>query len=269
MTETIPPPPTPPPASLRRDGPFALLAAGGEALRTVPGLSWFLIKGFLLLYLLFAALGAVVTTLTYVYAVAPLLDWAAGNGEPLGWWAELLHSVVLFFTWIVQGVLLGASLLLAFVVALVMMSVWFEALAERILRHRRGGATPEGGFSLAAWVGSILSALRDGIWLVVLVVASLALGFVPVAGPFLVFAVTCYVLGWEVREPYIAVRVGLGDDRKALRRGLSFWTLRVGALPALLTMIPVVGWVLLPLAMTRLVAGVAWSSEQPQSETAP
>jgi uncharacterized protein involved in cysteine biosynthesis len=86
--------------------------------------------------------------------------------------------------------------------------------------------------------------------------------FVPLVGPFLTFALASYLMGWEVREPYLAVRAARGEDLGALRRGLHGWTLRAGTLIVLLAMVPWLGWLLAPVILTYQVAGVAWLSER-------
>jgi uncharacterized protein involved in cysteine biosynthesis len=99
-------------------------------------------------------------------------------------------------------------------------------------------------------------------WLVLLALLSLGLGFVPVVGPLLVLLVQSYLLGREVRDPYLVVRAAWGDDPLTARKGLTLWTVWAGLLPFALAMLPVIGWVLLPVAMVHLVAGFAWRGEE-------
>jgi hypothetical protein len=40
------------------------------------------------------------------------------------------------------------------------------------------------------------------------------------------------------------------------------WTIAQGALPVALGLLPVIGWLLLPLAMILAVAGIAWEGER-------
>ncbi len=98
--------------------------------------------------------------------------------------------------------------------------------------------------------------------MLLLAALALAVGFIPFVGPILAIGIAGYVLGWEVREPYLIARESLGDDPKSLRQGLRWWTMRIGLLPVVLAMIPWIGWLLLPAALTYQVAGVAWAGER-------
>ncbi len=250
-----------PAAALPRRGPLALLASGREALREVPGLRAFIFRGFLLNYGVFAVCAVLGMGLIYTFVVEPigagLSAWSLGEGFLWETLAFLLQIVL----WIAQLLLMAGTLLLSFFLALVLMSFWFEALAGRIVAHCRQGA--EGPpFSLKAWAATLLRSLRESARLILLAVAALLLGFIPVVGPVLVVLVNAYLLGWEVRNPYLLAREESGDDPAQLRRGLKLWTVRVGLLPVLLAMGPILGWALLPAAMIYLVAGFAWQGER-------
>ena len=70
------------------------------------------------------------------------------------------------------------------------------------------------------------------------------------------------LMGWQVREPYLLVRESLGGDHKALRKGMAWWTVRAGLLAVFLAMIPIVGWIVMPMILIYQVAGMAWVNEQ-------
>jgi uncharacterized protein involved in cysteine biosynthesis len=145
------------------------------------------------------------------------------------------------------------------------MGVWFESLVSRIIAHHRGSPGASRPFRLVAWATGLGRALADSVWLLVLAVLALLLAFVPVVGPFLVVAVESYLLGREVRDPYLVVRADLGEEARPLRGGLMTWTMITGGLPFVLAMVPVLGWALLPITVTYLVAGFAWRGEAARS----
>jgi uncharacterized protein involved in cysteine biosynthesis len=241
-----------------------LLVGGRTAFRTVPRLRGFMLRGFLLNLAVFGVLAAVVMGLLYQFAVQPLSAQITQATAGEGLVAGLITGVLNALLWLTQALLLAASLVFSFLVALALMSLWFEALAGRIVAHFRGPGAEEAAprFSLGAWLAGIGRSLKASLGLLLLSLLSVGLGFVPVAGPLLVIAINAYLLGWEVREPYLVVREGLGDDPRALRRGLRLWTARAGLVPLVLAFIPWIGWVLLPAAMITLVAGVAWEGER-------
>jgi len=255
-SSTVPAPP------LARANPLSLFAAGRQAVREVPRLRAFVVMGFLLNYLLFAVLVAVVLGVGYVYVVQPLSQGLEAWGAGEGFWRGLLVGILNAVLWLTQALLLAATVLFGFLVSLSLMSLWYEGLAERIVAHLRPGGEAPAPFRLGAWVGSLGRALKDSLGLLGLSLLAIALGFIPLLGPVLVLLIGSYLMGREVRDPYLTVREGAGDDPRALRRGLTWWTLRTGFLPVLLAMVPVVGWLLLPFAMVYLVAGFAWQSER-------
>ena len=255
-------PEQPPGASVTRAGPLALLAGGRAAFRQVPGLRGLLLQGFVLLYGVFAALGGLALGGVYHVLVQPLSQRMAALDAAGNVFLELLLPLLSGLVWLAQALLLAATLLLAFVLSLSLLSLWFEALAGRVSAHARGGGPAEAPFRLGAWLRSLGRALADNGFLLALAVLALLLGFLPVLGPLLTFALGSYLLGWEVREPYLAVRAARGEALRDLRRGRLGWTLRVGALPMLLALVPWLGWLLLPVVLVYQVAGVAWLSER-------
>ena len=255
-----------PEASLRLGSPLSLLRSGRRAFREVPGLRLFLLTGLALNYAVFLLVGGAVMAGLYFFVVQPLGAslgaWSGGEGFLAG----LLSAVLTALLWLTQLLLMAASLLLSFLLALSLMTLWFEALAGRIVAHCRGGTgSAEEAFSLGAWLKGLGRSLKDGLRLILLSFLALLLGFIPVVGPFLVIGINSYLLGWEIREPYLAVRESSHEARRNLRRGTLAWTISAGFLPVVLALVPLLGWLLLPAALIYLVAGVAWQAEQGRS----
>lgn len=249
--------------NVEKKGPIALFSSGGKAFKTVPGLKSFVFKGFLLNYLVFIIVATMGWFLLYNYVAAPLLEMYGDTGGAEGFWASLLATTISALIWVLNLLLMSAVIVFSFLVSFALMSLWYEALAGRIVAHFRGDAAgPEIKFNLKRWVGNLGRSLKDSMALILLSLFSLTTGFIPVIGPVIMLAINSYLLGWEVRDPYLVVRQEMGEGRDALTKGLRFWTMRVGLLPLVLALIPWVGWALLPFTMIYLVAGVSWVSEQ-------
>ena len=247
--------------ALRAAGPLALLGGGFRALGRVPGLNWLLVRGFLLLYGFMLFIGGGVYLMIYKLALEPLMGLATELEATEGFFDTVLAWLLTGVYYVSQFMTITACVVLALVLSITLMSVWFEVLSARIVAHLRGGAPPGGGFSLRAMVETIGRAILDNIRLILLALLALLLGLIPVVGILLVFVITCYLLGHEVREPYLAVRESYGEDPKALREGMGAWTLRAGILPTLIALIPWLGWMLVPALMIFLVAGASWHGE--------
>lgn len=245
--------------------PWVMARAGHDALKQVPGARKFLIQGFVLTYCISIGLGLLLAVLVYYGLVGPLLERAAGWGEGQDTTKEVASFALVVLIWIGQVMVVLAAQVLAFVITISAMSMWFEALAARIVAFARGtsGRSNAGeSFSVKKWLTTIGASLADAVWLVCLTIFALLLSFIPVAGPLAAILINSYVMGRDVRDPYISVRVELGDDPATLTRGLSMWTLRSGLGPVILAMIPGVGWLVLPVFLIHLVAGMAWLGEE-------
>jgi hypothetical protein len=64
-----------------------------------------------------------------------------------------------------------------------------------------------------------------------------------------------------MREPYLLAREAWGERPQALRRGLVPWTVVLGIAPAAVAVLPVVGWLVLPVVLVLGATGLAWAGE--------
>ena len=240
-----------------------LLRGGRRALKTVPGLRRLLFQGFLLTYLISFVLAVALVVLAYYAFVEPALlqieNWGTDHDTMKGAVAVVLKV----FLWAGLVIAVLAAQVVAFLLTLSMMGLWFEALVERVVKHRRGADAAGGeAQSLLGWLKSVGASLAASVWLVFLALFALLVGVVPVVGPLLAFVLNSYLMGREVRDPYLSVRAALGDRARDLIKGRFGWTVRVGVVPVLLAMIPVAGWLVLPVVMVYLTVGLAWAGEE-------
>ena len=92
----------------------------------------------------------------------------------------------------------------------------------------------------------------------------LSIGLIPFVGILLVFMLESHLLG---RESIIAYSDCLKkvEETRELRRKWRWLPVRIGWLPAVLTFIPFIGWLFLPLSITYEVIGFAFLAEQSRS----
>ncbi len=252
-------------APLPEPGFLALVRAGRRALREVPGTTRILVQGFVLTYAVSFLLAAAISVAVYFFLVQPALEWTeawgANQGALVAWAAVALKGVL----WVGEGLAILASQVVAFLLTLAMMGLWFEAVVDKVVRFRRPPqwqVESPGSSSFMGWVRSIGASLRASAWLVFLSILALLLALVPILGPFLAFFINAYVMGRDIRDPYVSVRAALGEPVRGLVKGRLKWTVQAGVAPVLVAMVPVVGWILLPVMMTWLVTGMAWLGEE-------
>lgn len=245
---------------------LSTLLAGRKALSTIPGMNLLVFRGFVILYGLATVLGCAAIFGLHAWIIAPLAQsltsWSAGEG----WFISLVASLLRALLWLGQFILLLGSIMLALRIALALMGVWFEVLAEKVLlfwRVRRGELSAEA--PQRTWLLQ-LETLKRGLMSsavsLLLSLVALGLGFVPFVGPLLTLTLSAYLLGRDVREPYLLVRASYGEDYAALKAGRRGWTFRLGLMPVIISFVPVLGWLLLPAVMIYLVVGVAWLGEE-------
>lgn len=255
---------------LTQTGAFSLIGAARQSFREVRGLRWFVARGLMLNYAMFAVMAALMVGLVYTQIVAPYADQLRELFQGGGFWMNLLAGLMTVIFWITGLLLLAATFLIAAILSLAMMSLWFESLAGRIVTHWRPDVSgPE--FRLGAWLAGLGRAIGDSLGLLLLSVLALVLGFIPLAGPVLVVIINSYLLGREVRDPYLTVARDLeAPESAAIPRGFKFqiWTLRLGVVPVILAAVPIAGWILMPATLIYLVAGVAWSGERERAGAA-
>jgi len=247
-----------------QSSPLTLLEAGRTALREVPKLRGFVYRGFFINYLVFVIAAAMGMGVIYYLIIDPFSAGLATWGAEGGFFASLLASILEALLWVANLLLMAGTLIFSFLFSLALMSIWYEALAARIVAHWRQGeeGVPDPAFSLGALAAGVWRSLWESVGLLIIALFALALGFIPVIGPVLIFLVDAYLIGWEVRNPYMVVREPLDDDVKGMRKGLKIWTIKAGSLPVALAMIPFVGWITLPALMIYLVAGTSWLAEE-------
>ena len=130
---------------------------------------------------------------------------------------------------------------------------------ERVIYHFR--EIEERTFSLKIWLAEVKYIFSEALKSCIYPLLLLSIGFIPVIGLLLVFMVESHLLG---RESIIAYSDCLKDfeETREIRRKWRWLPVRIGWLPAVLTFIPFIGWLFLPLSITYEVVGFAFLAEQ-------
>ncbi len=162
----------------------------------------------------------------------PLRDSLLGWLYYVGWWTA--SSLFLVITRII-------SFFLAFLVAYTLCSPFYSFLSEAAERCYLGAAYADD--PALSWRGiakDLIEALKLSLIGILLSVGALAIGFIPVIGQIVVFFLyICYAALLFIDYPASRKRWGLGRKLTWLAQHLSP-TLRLGLLPALIGMLPVI-----------------------------
>lgn len=248
---------------LPRPSMFKMIASGGTALSEVPKLRKFMAMGMALNYLLMIVLGAFFMGILYYYLFAPWLDSLLAWGSEGNGFMAFVSGILRFLLWIAQLVIMAGTMVLTLIVSLSLLSLWFETLVGKIMAHCRQDESLEPPpFEIKAWISSMGRALGNGVYLMTLAIMAMLIGLIPVIGPVIAIIINSYLIGREIRDPYLDMRAEIGETPRSLQQGLGLWTIQAGVLPVFIALVPVLGWLVLPFVMVRLVAGFTWEGEQ-------
>ena len=227
--------------------------AGHKAMSEIKGLRGQVFRSLLLNYLIFSAATLLLNGLFYYLLLNPIIQWLFGGGE--GFWA----SLGTFILWGIQLTVAAVFAVAALRFSVSLVTLWNQSLVKRVINHFR--EIEERTFSFKIWLAEIKYIFSEALKSCIYPVLLLSIGLIPVIGLLLVFMLESHLLG---RESIIAYTDSLNDaaEERELRRKWRFLSVRIGWLPAVLTFIPFIGWLFLPLSITYEVVGFAFLAEQ-------
>ena len=239
--------------TLSGNGAIKVFQAGHKAISEIKGLRGLVFRALLINYLIFSGATILLNGLFYYLLLNPIIQWFFGGGE--GFWA----SFGTFILWSIQLTVAAAFAVTALRFSVSLVSLWHQSLVERVIHHFR--KIEEHIFSFKVWLAEIKYIFSEALKACIFPVLLLFIGLIPVIGLLLVFMLESHLLG---RESIIAYTDCIKDDEDAreIRRKWRWLPVRIGWLPAVLTFIPFIGWLFLPLSITYEVVGFAFLAEQ-------
>ncbi len=181
------------------------------------------------------------------------------DGEGVG---GVLSTIAVVLMYVMVGIL---SMVVNLRIVVALISVWNEAMVGDIIRHFR--PLPELPFSWGRFLRnlgrSLLLALRDLCFTLIL----LFVGMISVVGLPLVLLAEVFLSGAAIRASYVDVLRGAGEAAKLTRRRLRASIVHLGLLPTLLSLLPFVGWLLIPPVVVLQLIGFTWDAEQRRART--
>jgi len=239
--------------TLSGTGAIKVFKAGHKAMSEIKGLRRQVFRALLLNYLIFSAATLLLNGLFFYLLLNPIILWLFGGGE--GFWA----SLGTFILWGIQLTVAAVFAVAALRFSVSLVTLWNQSLVERVIHNFR--EIEEHTFSFNIWLTEVKNIISEALKSCIYPLLLLSLGLIPFIGILLVFMLESYLLG---RESIIAYTDCIKDVEEAreLRRKWRWLPVRIGWLPAVLTFIPVIGWLFLPLSITYEVVGFAFLAEQ-------
>ena len=241
---------------LQKTDALAVFRAGQKAFAEIEGLRGLVLRGLLLNYLIFFTATIILNGLFYFQVLSPFIDWLFGGGE--GFWASF-GTVVL---WSIQLTVAAVISLAALRFSVELMSFWHQYIVTRIIKNFR--QIEEKSFSLKAWLAELNYILKEALKACVSPFLLLFVGLIPILGLPIVFLLEAHLLG---RQSIVVYLESLTNPEEAveLRKRWRWLPIRIGWLAAILTFIPFVGWIFLPLTLTYEVVGFTFLVEKSRS----
>lgn len=233
--------------------PFQHYRNGRRALNEIKGLKQAVARGVVINLVIYFVLICALISGMYYWVHQPVENYLVQSVD--AWYGPVLR----FALW---AGLIGFVLVLLLVslrVSLKFMGLWHEHLVERVVEHHRG--SEDSRFSIKTMVADFARTMVDVSKEIGLVLIIFVLGFIPLLGPIIVLAGTSWLLGRGLLDPYRSVCRARkepleieGDHRIVL--------VALGVSELLLAIIPLIGWLILPVAVTLQVIGLTWTLEE-------
>ena len=186
----------------------------------------------------------------------------------LNWMQDRVGSQAVMasvFTWLMYIIVGALAVIINLRIVIALASFWNDALVGDVIRHFR--PLPDLPFDRRRFMRdlgrSVLFVLRD----LVITLILLFVGMISVVGLPLVLAAEVLISGTAIRASYVDVLRGAGEPAQTNRRRLRASIIHLGLLPTLLSLLPFVGWLLIPPIVVLQLIGFTWDAELRRART--
>jgi len=237
---------------LNKIGAIEILFAANEAIAMVGGLKIILFRGIFVNYLIFFCLTLFLNIFFYLKFLKPFIEWIFGFGE--GYWASLGNLVM----WSIQLSVSAIITLISLRFSIEFLGFWNQCLVKKILNNFRD--VDEKPLSLKSFLNEINYFCVDALKACFFPILLFFLSLIPFIGLPILFVLESHFLGKQCINVYLENLNNL-EEIEILKKRFIWLPIRMGWLPSLLTFIPFVGWIFLPLVLTFQVIGFAYTAE--------
>jgi len=232
---------------------FKILLAGKKAITEIEGLGSLLFRGIFINYLIFICLNLTLNILFFFKFISPIISWIFGHGE--GFWATLGNTVL----WSIQLTFAAIITLISLRFSVELLYLWNQCLVKKIILYfrKKDDKLPSLKYLWEEIKYFFVEAIKACIFPIIM----LFFGLIPLIGLPVVFLLESHLLG---RQSVMIYLESLTDTKEIaeLKKKWRFMPVRIGWLATILTFIPIIGWLFLPLTLTYQVIGFAYTMEK-------
>ncbi|MCH2208765.1 MAG: EI24 domain-containing protein [Lentisphaerales bacterium] len=241
----------------RKVNGILLMNKGRKAFKEVPGLYLHYIKGVLLTLTSAVILFFTLYSTLYKMWILPFLDSYLTSITNWSGWLSWIATPVY---WLIIVVLWSLLAYISMKLSTAVLGMWIDSLLQKIIRHFRN--IPEEPFSMKKIVKIMLAGFKLSIGNMLLSLFFFLLGLFPFIGPFMTFIGLSCSSGFDIKTPYVML---IGEDNPEkykefkLRKRRLF---KIGYIHGIISLIPVLGWFMLPASLLLQMAGYTYFCEE-------
>ena len=232
---------------------ISLFSAYKKAIIEVDGLRQLVFWGLLLNYFIFFVVALTLNVIVFSQILNPIINFIFGEGE--GIWS----SIGKFLLWSIQLTLAAVISLASIRFSIELISLWHQTIVNQIIGYFR--QTEEKRFTMKALAADMKYFLKEALKCLFSPILLLLVGLIPFVGIPIVFILEAHLLGRQSVMVYLESLTNQ-EESNELRKIWRWVPIRIGILPAALTFIPFLGWLLLPLTITFEVIGFTYVVEK-------
>ncbi len=237
---------------INKTGNIEIFFAANNAISEIGGLRTILLKGIFLNYLIFLILALFLNIFFYLKILKPIIEWIFGFGEGF---FESLGNLLL---WSIQLSVSAIITLISLRFSIEFLGFWNQSLVIKIIRYFRH--IDEKKLSFKSFLNEIRFFFIEAIISCLFPSLLLFISLIPFIGFPIVFVLESHFLGKQCIRVYLENLNNL-EEVEFLKKRWHWLPIKMGWLPSLLTFIPFIGWILLPLTLTYQVIGFAFVAE--------
>ena len=249
---------------MHRANPLELIKHGKKSFRAVRGLWGNYLIGLAICFLISLILGTLFFYLSYrpicTSYIDPwinsLIDWSRHQK----WWFSWIQYPGSWLNWILKIPLLALFAYLSLRLSTFFMIYWIDKLIERIISHFR--PRPDEAFSMKRFIMTLRLGLAVTFRALLYSVFFVILSFFPLIGSIIALLGISRTAGIDIMSPYLLI---VGEYNNEVIKRFPFRTkpmIKVGLLQGVITIIPVFGWILMPITLILQILGYSYYCEE-------